>query len=744
MLSPADRLRRRCSWTALASGRAWGRGLAALLALGIVCGGGSGAPAEPVLLDRTATVTPRGRQLRGFAAPPAGWQQPDFDDRAWSELPLAVPSTSQPSPGSTWVTPAASTSTSGSGSGSGSGSAATPTPGAPGSPGPAGPPDAGIVLADDGADGGTRAAVMPVPGPGGPAEPADSPPYALVLGAASALRAAVTQTFPGAPSGAAAGVPSGLWAASLSPQAPVFPACAGTLHLRRRFDLSPGAPVPGQLLLRARYSDGLVAYLNGVEVSRRRMPEAAATQTHTPALDRGTVEPERLYVAVPPGLLRPQGNVLAVEVHGRSLERCPRLELELVGVSGPRPVRGPYIERMVDGALDLTVETDLPARTELSYGRGPTPGERDKTLRSPKDQPPQTLHRLHVEGLRAGTAYHYRLAVLGEDGARTELPPVSFHTPPPPGRPLRIVVYGDTRSGHAVHAQLVQAILAEDPDLVLHTGDVVERGTEEGDWDRYFAVAGPLLSRVPVYLTPGNHEYAPKRRGAERLFALYQTMFPPQPSPTGTGLPSRLGLPSRRAELVPQREPAQPPPARSALPDLTGAGAAAEAPRGFFSLDVAGVHLISLDSNQLSRPEQLAWLESDLARLAARKPRATLVWLHDGPYSSGWHGDSALAQRELVPLLERHRVSLLISGHDHNYERGRRGQLSYLVSGGGGAELRPLKCGAPGKRRCKHPPLAFFNGHHYVRLEVLPGALRLCPRGLDGAPLEDCQVLRTP
>ncbi|MFO0573845.1 MAG: metallophosphoesterase [Polyangia bacterium] len=734
MLSPAARSRRRCRRIAPVAQGAQGarrRGLAALLAIGIVCSGGSGAPAEPVLLDRTATVTPRGRQLRGFAAPPVGWQQPEFDDRAWTEQPLTVPSTSQPSPGSTWVTPAASTSTS-----------AT----AAGAPGAAAPPDAGIVLAEDGADGGSRGATLPLPAPspGAPSEPADSPPYALVLGAASALRAAAAQTFPGAPSGAAAGVPSGLWASSVLPEAPVFPACAGTLHLRRRFDLDPSAKVPGQLLLRARYSDGLIAYLNGVEVSRRRMPEAAAPQAQTPvlALDRGTVEPERLYVAVPPGLLRPQGNVLAVEVHGRSLERCPRLDLELVAVAGPRAVRGPYIERLVDGALDLTVETDLPAYAELRYGRGPAPSERDKALRPPKDQPPQTLHRLHVEGLRAGTTYHYRLSVLSEDGARTELPPVSFHTPPPPGRPLRIVVYGDTRSGHAVHAQLVQAILAEDPDLVLHTGDVVERGTEEGDWDRFFAVAGPLISRVPVYLTPGNHEYAPKRRGAERLFALFQTMFPPQPGSSPSPGPSRLGLPSRRAELVPRHEPAQPPPVGAALSDL--AAGAAEAPRGFFSLDVAGVHLISLDSNQLSRPEQLAWLEGDLLRLGSRKPRATLVWLHDGPYSSGWHGDSTLAQRELVPLLERHRVSLLISGHDHNYERGRRGQLSYLVSGGGGAELRPLKCGAPGKKRCKHPPQAFFNGHHYVSLEVLPGALRLCPKSLDGSPIEDCQLLRTP
>lgn len=710
-----------------------GRGLAGgfLIACALLLGGG--APAEQVLLDRTATVTPRGRQLRGFAAPPANWQQPDFDDRSWPELPLVNPSTSTPSPGSPWLTAAASSS--------------TPSP----------VPDAGIVLAEEATDGGTRAAPTTPPAPPAatptstsptPADPALSPPNALPIGAAGALRAGAIQIFPGAIPAAVTGVTLGAWTAAVPPETPAFPVCAGTLHLRRRFDLDPAAPVPTRLLLRARYSDGLIAWLNGVEVSRRRLPEPAQTQTHTLAIDRGTVEPERLYVAVPAGLLKPQGNVLALEIHGRSLDRCTRIDMELVAVAGPRAVRGPYMERLIDGALDLTVETDVPTRAELRYGRGAALVERDKRLIPASDAPLQTQHRLHVTGLRAGSAYHYQLALVGEDGARVELPLTPFHTPPPPGRPLRMVLYGDSRSGHAVHAQIIQGILAEDPDVVIHTGDVVERGTEEGDWDRFFAVAGPLLARMPVYLTPGNHEYAPKRKGAERLFALFQTMFPPQPPP-GT-VPF---TPSRRAEramtgLGPElaQVPASGPALGTPMPASTPASAEpAEPPRGYFSLDVSGVHLVSLDSNQLNRPEQLAWLEQDLAQVDKRKARATLVWLHDGPFSAnGWHGDSSIAQRELVPILEKHRVSLIVSGHDHNYERGRRGQLSYVVSGGGGAELRPLRCGAPGKRRCKNPPQAFFNEHHYIRCEVLPGALRLCPKRVDGSPLEDCFIVRSP
>ena len=97
--------------------------------------------------------------------------------------------------------------------------------------------------------------------------------------------------------------------------------------------------------------------------------------------------------------------------------------------------------------------------------------------------------------------------------------------------------------------------------------------------------------------------------------------------------------------------------------------------------------------------------------------------------------------RSLVPILQKHGTTLLISGHDHDYERGQRQGLDYIVTGGGGAELRPLKCD-PRRRRCKNQPLYFANEHHYLRLEVLPTVLRVCPRRPDGTALEECQVLR--
>ena len=94
--------------------------------------------------------------------------------------------------------------------------------------------------------------------------------------------------------------------------------------------------------------------------------------------------------------------------------------------------------------------------------------------------------------------------------------------------------------------------------------------------------------------------------------------------------------------------------------------------------------------------------------------------------------------RDYVPILERHKVSMFFGGHDHHYERGHVGALDYVVTGGGGAELRSARCGVPGKRACPPHVLAFANEYHYVMVEVMPTLFRVCPRRPDGTPIEAC------
>jgi 3',5'-cyclic AMP phosphodiesterase CpdA len=79
--------------------------------------------------------------------------------------------------------------------------------------------------------------------------------------------------------------------------------------------------------------------------------------------------------------------------------------------------------------------------------------------------------------------------------------------------------------------------------------------------------------------------------------------------------------------------------------------------------------------------EQVDWLDDALASSANQWK---IVALHHPPYSSGRHGSTAGAQERLVPALTRHHVDLVLSGHDHDYERIiPRDGVTYVVSGGG-------------------------------------------------------------
>jgi 3',5'-cyclic AMP phosphodiesterase CpdA len=78
---------------------------------------------------------------------------------------------------------------------------------------------------------------------------------------------------------------------------------------------------------------------------------------------------------------------------------------------------------------------------------------------------------------------------------------------------------------------------------------------------------------------------------------------------------------------------------------------------------------------------QWEWLNDSLASSTSQWK---IVMLHHPLYSSGSHGSTVGARERLEPILTRHRVDLVLAGHDHNYERTVPQQgITYVVSGGG-------------------------------------------------------------
>lgn len=132
----------------------------------------------------------------------------------------------------------------------------------------------------------------------------------------------------------------------------------------------------------------------------------------------------------------------------------------------------------------------------------------------------------------------------------------------------------------------------------------------------------------------------------------------------------------------------------------------------WWSHDFGDVLLVGLDSNQIDEPEQQAWLEETLA---ASTERWRIVAVHHPPYSAGYQGSNAGVREAFVPLFERYGVQLVLSGHDHDYQRSEViGGVTYVVSGA-----------AAGTRRTGEDDFTAvsFSWHHFVEVAVFDDRL---------------------
>ncbi|HWP74756.1 MAG TPA: phosphodiesterase [Methylomirabilota bacterium] len=155
------------------------------------------------------------------------------------------------------------------------------------------------------------------------------------------------------------------------------------------------------------------------------------------------------------------------------------------------------------------------------------------------------------------------------------------------------------------------------PDVVLATGDLVERGEPE-EYARLRAILDRLA--MPLYVIPGNHD---SREGLARAFA------------------DRGYLPTDGGFL-------------------------------HYTVEEWPVRLIGLDTQVPGQPggrlcaERLAWLDARLGEAAARP---TVVFMHHPPFVTGLQAMDAMGlegKEELATVIRRHpQVERLVCGHVH-------------------------------------------------------------------------------
>jgi 3',5'-cyclic AMP phosphodiesterase CpdA len=178
---------------------------------------------------------------------------------------------------------------------------------------------------------------------------------------------------------------------------------------------------------------------------------------------------------------------------------------------------------------------------------------------------------------------------------------------------------------------------------VITLGDNIYTGSKPADFEKAFAVPYRTLldARVPFYAALGNHDSANQ--------PLYQPF------------------------------------------NMNGAR--------YYAFRKGNVRFFALDSNRMDAA-QIAWLEAQLRAAGAADWR--VCYFHHPLYSSGRrHGPDEGLRKVLEPLFVRYGVDVVLSGHDHVYERLNPQQgITYFVEGASGqlraGNLRPSPATAKG------------------------------------------------
>lgn len=251
-------------------------------------------------------------------------------------------------------------------------------------------------------------------------------------------------------------------------------------------------------------------------------------------------------------------------------------------------------------------------------------------------------HRLEVEALlrgAAGTTTRAGGDVTFRNGVTAPRANPNTFTPSTgrPGTPFRVAATGDGAGGEPSAKAVSDLIAAGDPNLFLYLGDVYEKGTltEFQNW-----YGAPFFGRFRSISNPtiGNHEY--DAGGAAGYFDYWDN--------------------------VPN----------------------------YYSFDAGGWHFVALNSNgvfgqRVAGTGQYDWLAADLR---SNRSACTLAFFHHPLFSVGPQGDTP-ALGSIWRLLANSGVDVVLTGHDHSYQRwvpldgagqpGNGGITQFVVGSGG-------------------------------------------------------------
>lgn len=409
--------------------------------------------------------------------------------------------------------------------------------------------------------------------------------------------------------------------------------------------------------------DGLVMYVNGVEVWRNNLPTGTISySTLAPNNVNGTTgswaESTAVVQSIPISAFTAGNNVIAVELHQNSATSSDLdFNVQAVGVQyiPPTPVNivfGPYLQMGNQNAATIRWRTNIAARSLIALGT--TYGSYPIVVNSAAFN---TNHELRATGLIPNTKYYYRFGTdtswLQGDTANFFVTAPAFGT----SRRVTIAAFGDcgrndngNQNGSlAAYRNYLSSIGMQASDLMLLLGDnAYNNGTDAEFSNLFFApYSSTILKNHMLFPAPGNHDYAQSSARQIDKNVPYFSLF--------------------------------------TMPTAAECGGVASGTKAYYSFDWGDVHFLSLDSYGRedagttkmydTTGAQVNWIKADLA---ANTKKWVIAYWHHPPFTMGSHNsdnesDLAAIRQNFIRILERYGVDLIMCGHSHDYER------SYLL-----------------------------------------------------------------
>ncbi len=272
------------------------------------------------------------------------------------------------------------------------------------------------------------------------------------------------------------------------------------------------------------------------------------------------------------------------------------------------------------GIAEIALETDGP-------GFNKTPGSvtavNAETQNLTTDLNEANYHSATFSGLKPKTKYVYR---VGDGINWSEW--IQFTTASAKEEPFSFIYFGDAQNDvRSMWSRVIRQAYSDAPKarFTLHAGDLINRANRDAEWHEWHGAGGWMNAMVPVIATPGNHEY---ERPAPDKAPVVSRHWRPQFSYPTNGI---KGLEESN-----------------------------------YFIDYQGVRIISLDSN-IRLEEQAKWLDQNLS---GKKPRWVIVTFHHPVFSAAKRRDNAQLRALWKPILDKHKVDVVLQGHDHTYARG--------------------------------------------------------------------------